>query len=113
MDPQQRLLLECSYEALENGTSSSYIFHVMELIVLAGITTHQITGSDTAVFMASSCRDYTDLLLHDLDRTELYQATGTGQTMLANRISYFYDLKGPSISVDTGNIPWLENEIVD
>ena len=80
----------------------SKTLHVTVLTLLAGIPTDQIAGSDTAVFIGSSCRDYTDLLLHDLDKTELYQATGTGQTMLANRISYFYDLKGPSVSVDTG-----------
>ncbi|KAH7398011.1 putative polyketide synthase [Cadophora sp. MPI-SDFR-AT-0126] len=85
MDPQQRIMLECSYEALEN----------------AGIPMDCITGTDTGVFMGSSCRDYTDLLLEDPQKTELYQATGTGATMLANRISYFYDLKGPSLTVDT------------
>jgi acyl transferase domain-containing protein len=52
--------------------------------------------------MATSCQDYADLLSGDLEKTELYQATGTGQTMLANRISYFFDLKGPSVTVDTG-----------
>jgi acyl transferase domain-containing protein len=52
--------------------------------------------------MGSSCRDYADIMATDLDRTELYQSTGTGQTMLSNRVSYFFDLKGPSASIDTG-----------
>jgi acyl transferase domain-containing protein len=72
------------------------------LIMQAGISLDKILGSDASVFMGSSCRDYTDLLLEDLDKTELYQATGTGATMLANRISYFLDLKGPSVTIDTG-----------
>jgi len=75
---------------------------MLKLTSTAGITLDRVIGSDTAVFMGSSCRDYADLLLDDLDRTELYQATGTGQTMLSNRISYFFDLKGPSATIDTG-----------
>jgi acyl transferase domain-containing protein len=72
-----------------------------------------VVGSDAAVFMATSCQDYTDLLSGDLEKTELYQATGTGQTMLANRISYFFDLKGPSVTVDTGMpAPGLPNSVL-
>ena len=93
MDPQQRLLLELSYEALEN----------------AGMTFKQMVASDTAVFVGSSCQDYSDLLQRDADRTETYQSTGTGQTMLANRISYFYDLKGQSVTVDTGISTLIES----
>lgn len=63
-----------------------------------------VTGSDTAVFVGSSCRDYTDLLQRDPEKTELFQSTGSAQTMLSNRISYFYDFKGPSVTVDTGII---------
>ncbi|KAK9384656.1 beta-ketoacyl synthase [Lipomyces mesembrius] len=82
LDPQQRIVLECAYEAVEN----------------AGIPLEKLIGSNTAVFVGSSCRDYADIMASDLDRTELYQSTGTGQTMLSNRISYFFDLKGPSAS---------------
>ncbi|KAK9350529.1 hypothetical protein V1523DRAFT_428941 [Lipomyces doorenjongii] len=85
LDPQQRIVLECAYEAVEN----------------AGIPLEKLIGSNTAVFVGSSCRDYADIMASDLDRTELYQSTGTGQTMLSNRISYFFDLKGPSASIDT------------
>lgn len=85
MDPQQRLLLECSYEAFEN----------------AGITMRQLIGSDTSVFMGSFCRDWTDILNRDIEALPFYQATGTGQALLANRLSYFYDLRGPSVSIDT------------
>ncbi|MCJ1244041.1 hypothetical protein MMC30_001238 [Trapelia coarctata] len=85
MDPQQRLVLECSYEALEN----------------AGTTMKELIGSDTSVYMGSFCRDWTDILNRDIETLPFYQATGTGQALLANRLSYFYDLKGPSISLDT------------
>lgn len=62
----------------------------------------RLSKSDTAVFVGSSCSDYADILQRDPERTEVFESTGTAQTMLANRISYFYDLKGPSVSVDTG-----------
>ena len=62
----------------------------------------EVAGSDTAVFVGSSCKDYANLLQRDPEKTELFQSTGNGQTMLSNRISYFYNLKGPSATVDTG-----------
>ncbi|KAF9883547.1 hypothetical protein FE257_003186 [Aspergillus nanangensis] len=47
--------------------------------------------------------DYTDLLLRDPERIPMYQCTNSGQSraMTANRISYFFDMKGPSVTVDT------------
>jgi acyl transferase domain-containing protein len=85
MDPQHRLVLECSYEALENS----------------GTPMKDIIGSDTSVFMGSFCSDWKDLLNRDIEALPFYHATGTGQALLANRLSYFYDLKGPSVSIDT------------
>ncbi|PVH89083.1 putative polyketide synthase [Cadophora sp. DSE1049] len=87
LDPQQRLLLECSYEALEN----------------AGTPMDKIMGSNTAVFVGTFSQDYTDVLLRDLETLPLYQATSAGQSraITSNRLSYFYDLKGPSVTIDT------------
>ncbi|PYI04412.1 putative polyketide synthase [Aspergillus sclerotiicarbonarius CBS 121057] len=87
MDPQQRLLLEVTYEGLEN----------------AGIPLSRIMGSQTACFVGCFNADYTDLLLRDPDSIPMYQCTNAGQSraMTANRISYFFDLKGPSVTVDT------------
>ena len=101
MDPQQRLVLECSFEALENGTSILRFLAPDADNVSAGITLKQVAGSDTSVFMGSFCRDWTDILNRDLETLPFSQATGTGQALLANRLSYFYDLKGPSVSIDT------------
>ena len=61
----------------------------------------ELIGSDASVFCGSFCRDWTDILNRDVETLPFYQATGTGQALLANRLSYFYDLKGPSVSVDT------------
>lgn len=47
------------------------------------------------------CSDYKSLQLRDLQETPTYFATGTGESILSNRISYFFDWRGPSITVDT------------
>lgn len=73
------------------------------LNLLAGLSLHQVAGSKTSCFVGSFCADYTDLLLRDPEAVPMYQCTNAGQSraMTANRISYFYDLKGPSVTVDT------------
>jgi acyl transferase domain-containing protein len=60
-------------------------------------------GSKTSCFVGSFSADYTDLLLRDPECVPMYQCTNAGQSraMVANRISYFFDLKGPSVTVDT------------
>ncbi|KAJ5374373.1 Acyl transferase/acyl hydrolase/lysophospholipase [Penicillium concentricum] len=87
MDPQQRLLLEVAYEGFEN----------------AGIPLTNIMGTKTSCFVGSFSADYTDLLLRDPECVPMYQCTNAGQSraMTANRMSYFFDLKGPSVTVDT------------
>lgn len=85
MDPQQRLLLEVVFEALESG----------------GIPIGRLKGSDTAVYVGSMFDDYGTMLLRDLNDIPPYYATGTGRSILANRISYFYNWHGASISLDT------------
>ncbi|KAG9606254.1 polyketide synthase, partial [Aureobasidium melanogenum] len=87
MDPQQRLLLETSYEALEN----------------AGIPMNKLVGSDTSCFVGSFCRDFPEMQLRDTEHLPTYQPTGAGPSLafLSNRLSYYYDCRGPSVSVDT------------
>lgn len=84
IDPQQRQLLEVAYEALED----------------AGITLDEIAGTQTAVFQGSLSNDYGTLLC-DQAYYPLHSITGIGDAMQANRVSYFFNLKGPSIVVDT------------
>ncbi|RDL31344.1 Uncharacterized protein BP5553_09553 [Venustampulla echinocandica] len=85
LDPQQRLLLECSYEALENG----------------GIPKENIIGANIGVFVGGSFSDYTLHCLRDTDTAPLYEATGNAASLMSNRLSYYFDLKGPSVTVDT------------
>ncbi|KAG9190441.1 hypothetical protein G6011_08529 [Alternaria panax] len=86
MDPQLRLLLEGVYQATED----------------AGIPTEKLSGSNTSVFSASFGRDYTDMLMKDADALPTSLVTGNGPAMFANRVSHFYNLRGPSVTVDTG-----------
>jgi acyl transferase domain-containing protein len=85
MDPQQRLLLECTYEALENG----------------GITKKSIDGGNVGVYVGGSFADYELRNCRDTDTAPMYQATGCAQSLLANRLSYYFGLTGPSFTCDT------------
>ena len=85
MDPQQRLLLEVAVEAIDD----------------AGLTQAQLRGSRTGVYIASYNNDYAQLQYADLDAVEARTLTGTLHSVLANRLSYFLDLRSPSISIDT------------
>ncbi|EKD12633.1 beta-ketoacyl synthase domain-containing protein [Drepanopeziza brunnea f. sp. 'multigermtubi' MB_m1] len=85
MDPQQRLLLECTYEALEN----------------AGIPKRTLVGQNVGVFVGGSFADYELRNCRDIDTVPNFQATGCAQSLLSNRLSYYFDLCGPSFTVDT------------
>jgi myxalamid-type polyketide synthase MxaE and MxaD len=85
VDPRQRLMLEIAWEALED----------------AGIPPGSLAGSQTGVFIATLTSDYGDILMGDLRRAEAYSGPGAANCVVANRISYFLDLHGPSITLDT------------
>jgi acyl transferase domain-containing protein/NADPH:quinone reductase-like Zn-dependent oxidoreductase/acyl carrier protein len=83
MDPQQRLLLELAWEAHED----------------AGIAPRSRAGSDTGVFVGISSNDYASL--EGAGWPDAYSNTGSSFSIAANRISYIFDLHGPSVAVDT------------
>lgn len=85
MDPQQRLLLELTHEALEH----------------AGVRPQSIRGSDCGVFVGISAVDYFYRMMDDLHAIDSSVATGNTFSIAANRISYHFDLRGPSVAVDT------------
>lgn len=60
-----------------------------------------VIGSKTSVFAGSFSREYETLFARDPELQAKYKATGTGAAMLANRLSWFFDLRVPSISLDT------------
>ncbi|KAI4863957.1 putative polyketide synthase [Hypoxylon rubiginosum] len=85
MDPQQRMMMEAAYEAIEN----------------AGIPMEDLSGSNTSCYVGCFSRDYNEMLTHDPETSPVYVSTGNGAAILSNRVSYFFDLKGPSLTVDT------------
>lgn len=102
MDPQQRILLETAYTAFENGWHPT---EALELIradcSLAGITMEQVVGSKTSVHTGCFTRDYSILAQKDPEILSRFSITSVEGSMLSNRISWFYDLTGPSATVDT------------
>ncbi len=85
MDPQQRLLLEVAWEALEH----------------AGIPADSLRHSQTGVFVGACVSEYGYLASADLPNIDAWSNTGGALSIIANRLSYFLDLRGPSIAVDT------------
>src|SRR5690349_15190856 len=85
MDPQQRLLLEVAYEAFEH----------------AGIPVDSLRHSATGVFVGACVGEYGYLASADLSQVDAWSGTGGALSIIANRVSYFFDLRGPSVTVDT------------
>ncbi|MFB7497256.1 SDR family NAD(P)-dependent oxidoreductase [Streptomyces sp. NPDC056161] len=84
MDPQQRLLLQTAAAAVRD----------------AGLTLDQLAGSPTAVVVGQRTAEYWDLL-RAAGVLDIYANTGTSRSVLSGRLSFFFDLRGPSTSVDT------------
>lgn len=103
MDPQHRGLLETTYQALENGvcTFTWPITVPIANVPTAGITMEKIAGSNTSVHVGCFTADFIIKNWRDSQQIPKYSATGTAASILANRISWFYDLQGPSMTVDT------------
>ncbi len=87
MDPQQRMLLEVAWQALEDG----------------GQPLERVAGRSASVFVGISSFDYAVAGLSFDDRSVMtpYSNTGGSSSIAANRISYCFDLRGPSVAVDT------------
>ncbi|MFI5813785.1 SDR family NAD(P)-dependent oxidoreductase [Streptomyces sp. NPDC051643] len=85
MDPQQRFALELAWQAIED----------------AGYRAGDLAGTRTGVFMGVSHADYAELMERDGARSDAYLSTGTAFAVVPNRISYFFDLHGPSLANDT------------
>src|SRR6202012_4300989 len=85
MDPQQRLLLEVAWEALEH----------------AGIPPSSLRRTQTGVFAGACYTDYGYLAAIDLPGVDAWTNAGGALSIIANRLSYFLDLRGPSLTIDT------------
>jgi myxalamid-type polyketide synthase MxaE and MxaD len=85
VDPQQRLLLEVTWEALED----------------AGQLPEKLSGSQTGVFIGIMGNDYGDTPMNNPDLVNFYTFPGIARCIAANRLSYFFDFRGPSMAIDS------------
>ncbi|SER33047.1 type I polyketide synthase [Streptomyces qinglanensis] len=85
MDPQQRLLLQCAWRAVEDS----------------GLPPSGLAGSRTGSYVGAMSDDWARLALADPAGITPRTGTGSGRSMLANRLAYQFDLRGPSLTVDT------------
>ena len=85
IDPQQRLLLEVAVEALDH----------------AGIPAETLQRTQTGVFAGACVSEYGFLASQDLPRIDAWTGTGGALSIIANRLSYFLDVRGPSVTIDT------------
>ncbi|KAK8112334.1 uncharacterized protein PG998_008791 [Apiospora kogelbergensis] len=85
LDPKQRILLEVTYEALEN----------------AGLPLPKVAGSRTACVIGTAWSDYRDACVRDFEQWPRLYLMGVSDEMVSNRLSHFFDLRGPSLTVET------------
>ncbi|KAK1959951.1 AMP-binding enzyme [Colletotrichum sublineola] len=85
LDPQVRLLMETTYEALE----------------AAGQTMEALRGSDTGCYVGMMISEYEQSMMRDPESTGTYHILGTARSLMSNRLSYFFDWHGPSMTIDT------------
>lgn len=85
MDPQQRMILQLTWEALED----------------AHIPANQLRGKQVGVFMGNTNNDYGMLISADPAEAHPYALTGNSSSIIANRVSYAFDFRGPSVAMDT------------
>ncbi|CDQ67237.1 unnamed protein product [Oncorhynchus mykiss] len=85
MDPQHKLLLQCTYRALED----------------AGMPMEKVSGTRTGVYIGLMNRDYETLLNNRPSTITHYNGTGTAMSVAANRISFIFNLTGPSFAIDS------------
>lgn len=84
-DPKQRLTMELTYEAFEN----------------AGLPIKKVAGTQTACYIGSSMSDYRDMIARDFNNYPKYYILGNCEEMISNRVSHFFDIHGPSATVQT------------
>ena len=85
IDPQHRLLLELAWEALEDG----------------GQAPERWAGASVGVFVGIATNDYAQLQAMQGGASDGYRITGSAASIAANRVSHYFDFRGPSLAIDT------------
>lgn len=78
-------MLEVAYEAFEN----------------CGMPMEKVAGTNTSCYVGQFVSDYREMLFRDPETAPTYSVTGTGTSLVSNRVSWFFDLKGPSFTINT------------
>ncbi|MFB7615013.1 SDR family NAD(P)-dependent oxidoreductase, partial [Kitasatospora sp. NPDC056181] len=86
-DPQQRIMLELAWSCIED----------------AAVRPEALAGTSVGVFLGSYNLDYKELQERELREVAAHHSTGTAGAVIANRISHFFDFRGPSVAVDTAS----------
>jgi len=85
MDPQQRIFIETVWSAIEDS----------------GHKVSDLSGTKTGLFVGVSAKDYTDVLAENHAALDGFSASGNSHSILANRVSFLFNLRGPSAPLDT------------
>jgi acyl transferase domain-containing protein len=85
MDPQQRLGLELAWQCFED----------------ASICPSKLSGREVGVFVGVANLDYKEIIEQEQPAIDAHYATGIGASVIANRVSFYYNLRGPSLPLDT------------
>lgn len=85
VDPHQRLMLEVTYEAFED----------------AGLKLEDIWGTRTGVYAGMWSSDFEHILTNSKDDIDVYSTTGSGRYAAAGRLAYYFNLQGPTFTIDT------------
>lgn len=85
VDPHQRLMLEVTYEAFED----------------AGLKLEDVWGSRTGVYAGMWSSDFEHILTNSKDDIDVYSTTGSGRYAAAGRLAYYFNLQGPTFTLDT------------
>ena len=85
LDPAQRKFMEVVYEAFESS----------------GSPLEKVSGSKTGCFVGNFNYDHQLMQYRDTEYPEPYGITGGGIALLSNRVSYIFNLQGPSMTLDT------------
>jgi acyl transferase domain-containing protein len=85
IDPNQRVMLEVVFEALEN----------------AGIPKSDVVGRNVGVFMGAYGADYEVMNARDIETTSMFNASGCSTALISGRVSYYFGMRGPSLTINT------------
>ena len=85
MDPQQRIFLETVWKAIEDS----------------GQKVSDLSGTRTGLFVGVATNDYANTMNRMRVAVDGYTASGNSHAVLANRVSFLLNLRGPSAPIDT------------